>query len=111
MGTEGKRTLFSIDCVTGVKIQHLSAYPTEAEVLLAAGTRFVVTQTITNGDLTIVTLKAVSSGLPPRKSIPPVAEPELEPEPEPEPIRTLAALSAERCDGRDRGTTTRLLGR
>ena len=56
LGTQGKRTVFSIDCVTGVKIQHLSAYPTEAEVLLAAGTRFVVTQTITNGNLTIVTL-------------------------------------------------------
>ena len=77
------------------KIQHLSAYPTEAEVLLAAGTRFVVTQTLTNGDLTIVNLKEVSSGLPVCEDIP--SEPEPQPQPElgslPADIRTLAALS------------------
>jgi hypothetical protein len=31
LGDKGKRTLFSIDCTSGVNIQHLSAYP-EAEV-------------------------------------------------------------------------------
>eukprot|EP01043_Picozoa_sp_COSAG02_P028238 COSAG02_NODE_1703_length_11241_cov_845.206695_9_plen_619_part_00 len=70
LGTTGKRTLFSIDCQTGVEIQHLSAYATEAEVLLAAGTRFQVANTIVNGDLTIVNLKEVASGLPPREAVP-----------------------------------------
>ena len=65
LGNSGTRTLFSIDCKTGVKIQHLSAYETEAEVLLAAGTRFVVANTIKTGDLTVVNLKEVGSGLPP----------------------------------------------
>jgi hypothetical protein len=32
LGDSGKRTLFSIDCTTGIKIQHLSAYSNEAEV-------------------------------------------------------------------------------
>ena len=32
LGDSGERTLFSIDCQTGVKIQHLSAYSAEAEV-------------------------------------------------------------------------------
>ena len=94
LGTTGKRTVFSIDCKTGVKVKHLSAYEQEDEVLLAAGTRFLVANTLTNGDLTIVNLKEVESGLPVSEDIPP--------EPEggggagagaPKPIETLAALS------------------
>ena len=96
LGDSGKRTLFSIDCTTGVKIQHLSAFQAEAEVLLAAGTRFVVTNTITTGDLTVVSIKEVQSGLPPPEAIP--QEPEPEPAaavhaPQLSQIRTLAALS------------------
>ena len=64
LGDSATRTLFSIDCTTGVKIQHLSAFKAEAEVLIAAGTRFVVANTITTGDLTVISLKEVSSGLP-----------------------------------------------
>ena len=63
LGQSGKRTLFSIDCKTGVKIQHLSAFPIEAEILIPAGTRFEVAQTITTGSLTIVNLKEIDSGL------------------------------------------------
>ena len=37
LGQAGERTLFSIDCKTGVSIQHLSAYKTEAEILMRAG--------------------------------------------------------------------------
>eukprot|EP01045_Picozoa_sp_COSAG04_P014967 COSAG04_NODE_1154_length_8051_cov_26.213531_4_plen_531_part_00 len=83
LGDSGKRTLFAIDCKTGIKIQHLSAYTAEAEVLLAAGTRFVVANTINPApDLTVVNLKEVGSGLPLPEAVPP--EPEIEPEPEPE---------------------------
>eukprot|EP01047_Picozoa_sp_COSAG01_P068786 COSAG01_NODE_10021_length_2273_cov_4.055198_3_plen_342_part_00 len=63
LGENGERTLFSIDCKTGVKIQHLSAFPIEAEILIPAGTRFEVAQTITTGPLTIVNLKEIDSGL------------------------------------------------
>ena len=89
LGDSGKRTLFSINCTTGVKIRHLSAFQTEAEVLLAAGTRFVVANTITTGDLTVVNIKEVESGLPPPEAI--RAEPEPE-SPAGITIRTLAAL-------------------
>ena len=58
-----KRTLFSIDCKTGVKIQHLSAFATEAEVLILSGARFEVAQTLSTGELTIVNLKEIGSGL------------------------------------------------
>lgn len=64
LGTAGKRTLFSIDCKSGVRINHLSAYSSEAEVILAPGTRFVVANTIVNGDLTVVNLKEIASGFP-----------------------------------------------
>jgi hypothetical protein len=74
LGTTGKRTVFSIDCKTGVKVKHLSAYEAEDEVLLAAGTRFLVANTLTNGDLTIVNLKEVESGLPVSEDIPPETE-------------------------------------
>ena len=90
LGDSGKRTLFSIDCTTGVKIRHLSAFQKEAEVLLAAGTRFVVANTITTGDLTVVSIKEVESGLPPPEAI--RAEPEPESPAAGIPIRTLAAL-------------------
>ena len=63
LGQSGKRTLFSIDCKTGVKIQHLSAFATEAEVLIPSGTRFEVAQTLSTGELTIVNLKEIGSGL------------------------------------------------
>ena len=132
LGDSGERTLFSIDCQTGVKIQHLSAYSAEAEVyaqtkrplfptpcskvlekdrlnrtvgsrLIAAGTRFVVSNTITTGDLTVVNLKEVGSGLPAPEDIPPEPQPQpaVEPEPAPAPapapaapINSLAALAA-----------------
>ena len=55
--------MFSIDCQTGVKIQHLSAYTSEAEVLLAGGTKFRVANKMVSGDVTIINLKEVSSGL------------------------------------------------
>ena len=60
-------------------------------MLLAAGTRFVVTNTITTGDLTVVSIKEVQTGLPPPEAIP--AEPEPEHPAAGIPIRTLAALS------------------
>lgn len=92
LGTTGKRTVFSIDCKTGVKVKHLSAYEDEDEVLLAAGTRFLVANTLTNGDLTIVNLKEVESGLPVSEDIPPEPADASGAEP-PKPIQTLAALS------------------
>ena len=38
LGESGTRTLFSIETKTGVKINHLSAYTSEAEVLIPPGT-------------------------------------------------------------------------
>ena len=90
LGDSGKRTLFSIDCKTGVKIQHLSAFQAEAEVLLAAGTRFEVSNTIKTGDLTVVSIKEIQSGLP----LPAELPQELEPEPKPESAQLVAALAA-----------------
>ena len=46
-----------------MRINHLSAYPTEAEVLIPAGTRFRVKQSITTGDLTVIALEETESGL------------------------------------------------
>jgi hypothetical protein len=63
LGETGKRTLFSIDCTSGVKINHLSAYTAEAEVLIPPGTRFQVMNTITTAELTVVILKEIKCGL------------------------------------------------
>ena len=72
LGETGKRTLFSIKVTSGVKIQHLSAFGAgEAEVLIASGTRFVVANVITTGELTVVSLEELCSGLSTSVSHPP----------------------------------------
>eukprot|EP01047_Picozoa_sp_COSAG01_P046812 COSAG01_NODE_4424_length_5036_cov_12.613936_3_plen_574_part_00 len=60
-GDQGERTVFTITCATGVKVRHLSTFEGEEEVLLPAGTRFEVTQSMKTGDVTLVSLREVDS--------------------------------------------------
>jgi TPR repeat protein len=41
-GNAGDRTLFTMDCRSGVKVMHISAAPAESEILLFSGIRFIV---------------------------------------------------------------------
>jgi hypothetical protein len=64
LGKTGTRTLFCIETKTGIKIEHLSAYTSEAEVLIPPGTRFEVSNVISPAvGLTVVALKEIKAGL------------------------------------------------
>lgn len=60
LGTEGERTLFSIDVSSGVRINHFSSFSSEEELLLLPGTKLHVKNTISPAPgLVIVSLEEV----------------------------------------------------
>eukprot|EP01045_Picozoa_sp_COSAG04_P010101 COSAG04_NODE_609_length_12066_cov_55.131695_4_plen_1371_part_00 len=72
-GTEGERTLFTLDCVVGIDISMYSDFP-EDEVLLMPGSRFVVEQTM-SPELLNGVLNVVMRQVPSRHDLLPAAKP------------------------------------
>jgi len=65
LGQNGNRTLFHIECTSGVDIQKYSSLPNEAEVILLPGTYFQVCDTLDLGNgLIMVNLKQIQPPVP-----------------------------------------------
>ncbi|CAF1469652.1 unnamed protein product [Adineta steineri] len=63
-GMDGTRTMFSIECETGKSVKSYSAYETENEILIPAGTQFTVVSVLPlPPDVHIIQLKEVRSTL------------------------------------------------